>query len=586
MNPMLVHALLCAAPLVHSAPIAVAADPAAPQDVAALLPAEVEVYAEAPGLPALCRQGLRHPLLASVLDSPVGDLIRDEVGSPGLLLVGLSVKVGRPVLPAIAKLTEGGLAVGLVPRKGGKPLVCVAARGDAAEWKSVLEAALGMVAESEGLPPADLIAPQRTVDGMHVWDLGDTLVMAHADGLFLAASDAATLERMIALRGDRAAETSLAANLDFQRARSAYRTDAALVWSWLDLAALETSADDGLGELRAIQTQPAAQLLLGSTLANLGGAQSGALELRLGATSLELDVVGLDAPEGVAAKLVAPRKTSPPALPAQVDGETARGSVYRDFATVFRERVDLFPPGVQPAFAEATSNLALFFGGKDVADDVLPKLDPWIGFVSRPVAFDERAIPEVPLPGAAILVRTTEPETMGPELVAAVQSLLSILNIEAAQQQQPILTVNLELHEGTTITYGRYRAPVQDEGVDLRYNLEPACAMVGDTFVLGTHRALVKELAGQLARGELTQPPRGESLELSGAEVARIIAANEETLVLGAVLEDGKSEAQARKEIQGLGAVAGLIDALRLETARPAARDLRASLKLLIGGER
>ena len=35
---------------------------------------------------------------------------------------------------------------------------------------------------------------------------------------------------------------------------------------------------------------------------------------------------------------------------------------------------------------------------------------------------DERAVPEVPLPGAAILVRTTEPETMGPELVAAVRS--------------------------------------------------------------------------------------------------------------------------------------------------------------------
>lgn len=578
MNPMLAHALFCAAPLLHSAPLE------APSDIAALMPAEVEIYAEAPGFSELCRQGLRQPLVAAVLESPLGDLIREEVGSPGLLLIGLSVKAGRPVLPTLAELSADGLAIGLVPRKGAKPIVCVAARGDADEWESALEFALAKLAESQGLPPADLIAPQRTVDGMHVWELGDFAAIALDDGLFLAASDAATLERMIALR--REAAESLATNAEFQRARGAYRTDDALLWSWLDLAALEASADDGLGDLRKLPGQPAAQLLFGSTLANLGGAKTAALELRLGANSLELDVVGIDAPEGVAAKLVAPRKTSPPALPAALDGEAARGSVYRDFASVFRERVELFPPGAQPAFAEATSNLALFFGGQDIADDVLPKLEPWIGFVSRPVVFDERAVPEVPLPGAAILVRTTEPETMGPELVAAVQSLLAVLNIEAAQNQQPILTVNLELHEGTTITYGRYRAPVQGEGVDVRYNLEPACAMVGDTFVLGTHRALVKELAGQLVRGELTQPPRGESLELSGAEIARVIAANEETLVLGAVLDDGKSEEQARKEIGGLVAVAGLIDALRLETARPAARDLRASLKLLIGGAR
>lgn len=580
---------LLACTAVGAVPIALAALPPAPfdleRDVACVLPEETVVYAEAPGLPDLCRRGLRHPLIETVLASPLGDLIREEIGHPGFALAGLNVMAGRPVLPALAKLTSAGVAVGLVPRADGDPVVCVVARGDDAEWREVLEHAMNRVAEARELPKDRIVPPHREIRGMDVWLLGDFGAMAYRDGLFVGATDEAVLRRMIDL-GAEEGRSGLAAREDFHRARGSYRTDEAFLWSWLDLEALEDAAPDGLRDLRSVPRRPPAQLLLGPSLANIAGARSGVVEVRFGGDRIELDLVGVDAPGGPAAGLLAPRDAGPPALPAPRERETARGVLYRDLAGLFRRRVELFPPEAQPGFAEATSNLALFFGGQDVTDEVLPRLEPWIGLVSRPVRFDDGAVPDVPLPGAAVLVRVKEPESTGPELVAAVQSLIAVLNVEAAQQQQPVMTLDLELRGDTRITYGRFRAPDEGEGVDLRYNLEPACAMVGDTFVLGTHRVLVGDLVEQLATGDLAPPASGERLELSGPEVARAVAVNEEALVLNTVLTEGKTEEEARRELRGLRALAGMVEALQLETARPAARDLRASLQLLLGGER
>jgi len=577
---------------IGAVPVALAVLPPTPfdleRDVACVMPEGCLLYVEAPGFADLCDQGLEHPLLETLLASPLGGLVQEEVGMPLPFALGMAnMYVGRPVLPSLAKLSTGGVALGVLPSGGPEPTACVVARGDAAEWEAVLELVMNKLADAQELPDdarRRVVQPHREVRGMDVWLLGDFGALALKDGLFLGATDEATLRRMIDL-GAAEGLSGLAAREDFQAARQAYRSEAAFLWGWFDLDGLEAAMPGSLSELRGVPTQPGAQLVLGPALSNLGAARSGAAEVRFFGDRIELDLTGLGTPDGVAAALLPPAGQRPPALPAPLENETARGVLYRDLEAVFRDRVELFPVEAQPAFAEATSGFALFFGGQDLTDEVLPLLDPWIGLIARPVEFDERAVPEVPLPAAAVLLRTRDPERMGPQLVTAVQSLLAVLNIEAAQNQEPILTSSLELHEGIPITYGRYRTPDEGEGVDLRYNLEPACAMVGDTFVLGTHRGLVRELVGQLQRGE-TVPQEFERLELSGPELCRVIDANEEALVLSAILEEGKTEDVARKELRELRLLMGLVEAVSLETSRPAERHLRASVTLHLEGGR
>lgn len=578
--------LLCTT--VGAVPVALAALPPAPfdleRDVANVMPADVLLYAEAPGLPDLCEQGLSHPLIKTILASPLGTLISTELGMPpSFALGGLNVYAGRPVLPTLAQLTKGGFAIGVIPAEP-KPITCIVARGDDALWNEVLEDAMNRVAEAQELPKERVVPPHRKIRGMDVWLLGDFGAMAYADGLFVGATDEDTLRRMIELGGAEGV-TGLASRDVFTAARDRYRSNEAFVWSWFDLQGLDEAYASQMTDLRTVVSNPGAQLLLGPSIANITGATSAALEVRFGGDRIDLELFGLATPEGPANEILAPVGATPPALPAAKADDTARAVLYRDLQAVFKHRVELFPVDAQPGFAEAISNLALFFGGQDITDDLLPSLEPWIGVIARPVEFDEGAVPDIPLPGAAALVRTSQPDAIGSQLVAATQSLLSILNINAAQNQEPVLTVKLELHEGHTITYGTYRRPDEGEGVDARYNLEPACALVGNTFVLGTHRNLVKELVGQISRGEFDPPERGEMLEFSGTEIARVIEANMETLVLNAVLSDGKTEKQARKEIKGLRTLSSLIDVLRFETARPAARDLRASLSLILKGK-
>ncbi len=570
-------------------PVAFAALPPAPFDpdreVACILPENCRVYAELPGFSELCAQGFEHPLVQTVLASPLGAAIGEEVGMPLPMALGmLNIYVGRPALPSLSKLTSEGLALGLIPRETGRPILCAVARGDAEEWRQVIELVMKKVAEARDLPEERIVPPHRRIRGMDVWLLGSYGALALGDGLFVASSDETTLRAMIDL-GAAEGRSGLASRAAFQRAREQYRSEDAFLWGWADLDGLEAELPGELAQVRGLSHEPGAQFLLGPSIANLGEAAGEVFQLRFDGRRIDLDLFGLDLNEGPAQELLAEVESAPPPLPAPRPGEAARGIVYRDLATLFRERVDLFPPHTQPGFADAISNLALFFGGEDVSDEVLPGLDPWIGVISRPLDFDPKAKPDVPLPGAAFLVRMRDPEQMGPRLTAAVQSLLAAINIEAAQERSPVMTVSVELAGEIPITFGRYRTPDEGEGVDLRYNLEPACAVVGETFILGTHRSLVEEVALQLARGE-TVPTSGEHLLLSGPEIARVVETNEEALVLDAVVDEGKSEAQARRELRGLKALLDLIDTLELKTSRPAAHDLRASLTLLLGGRK
>lgn len=577
-NKLLLSTCVCAVP------VALAAVPPTPadlrRDVASMMPASTLVYVEAPGLAELAELGLQHPLVATLLDSPLGDLIREQAKmSPEVALGMLNFYAGRPVLPAVAKLSADGVALG-ISLADGEPVFQLAARGDAATWEEVVELAMTKVAEAWGLPLDKVVPPHKEIRGVDVWVLGDTATIALDDGVFLASNREDALRQMIDLAAAEEA-AGLAANPRFQRSREG-RGSAPFLWSWVDLNGVEElGLGDGFQNLRAMATQPAPHFLLGSAIASLGGAEELTASLRMAGDSIELGLRGYGVDEGAGRAVLQPIGDAPPPLPRALPDEAARGMFYRDLAGLFRHRVDLFPSDVQPKFAEATTNLALFFGGADLSDELLPSLSPWIGVIARDAEFDEGAVPEIPLPSAAFLVRMAEPEVTGPQMVTAFQTFVSILNVNAAQEMQPSMMLQLAAHEGSTITFARFRTPKPDEGVDLRYNLVPACAQVGDTFVLGTHVSLVKQLVAQLSRGELEAAGEsGDSLVLSGAQIAQAVRANEDALVMNSVLNDGKQEQRARQDVRGLILVAELIERLELTATRTAEDEVAVTLRL------
>ncbi|MEE8468542.1 MAG: hypothetical protein V3T22_08810, partial [Planctomycetota bacterium] len=520
--------------------------------------------------------------------SPAGELIEEQMKMPPVLALGmLNMWAGRTVLPSLAAMTDDGVAIG-ISLADDQPVFTLVARGDAQEWREVIELSLTKVAEKMQLPADKIVPPHRQIRGVDVWLLGDKLSMGLQGGVFLAAGDEATLRRMIDLgAADEPESAGLAGVAGFQNARSRERSSDAFAWSWLDLEGLTAGTNaKGLENLRGMVGQPATQLLLGPVISTLTTASEAVIELGLAADGLDLKITGLNVEPGAADAVLLAADARPPRLPAATEGETARAVLYRDVEAIFRHRVDLFPVEVQPKFAEITSNLSMFFGGEDITDEVLPGLGPWVGLVAREPRYESGAAPDVPLPAAALLIQLEESGDMGDRMVSAFQNLVAILNITGAQEMRPSMRLRVENHEGVTFSYASFRKPAEGEGVDMRYNLVPACAVVGDTFILGTHISLVRELGGQLARGELeSEPAAGESFTLRGARVAEVLTANREALVMNAILNEGKDEATASGDVDGLTAIARMIESLRIETSRPTTEDLSVRLRITLAAQ-
>ncbi len=525
----------------HPAPL----DPA--REIPALLPARSLAVVDWSGLQPLLELGLDHPFVRNLLQTELAEalLAGAEKRPEDLLALGEHF-LGRPVLPALAGLARhAALAVAVDP--AGPRFVLVLQGDDATLLESTLSAAFERVDAALGLGGA-LDEPHQRVNGAEVWELGEELTLARREALFIASNDEGLLRDVLDLAADPEGE-GLLARAEF-RAHWERRDPEAALFGWIDLDALGRIDPENFAKLAEVPRRPEAQFLLGPRASALAAARSLSVSLAVEETGFELAARSAGAPHALLSQR---NGFGAPVLPRAPDDVFA-GVVERDFATLLGRRVELFAPEFQPTFAEALSNLALFFAGKDVAEEVLPLVSPRLALVSRPVAFEKGREPEIPLPAGALIVELSDPERAGGELISAFQSLIGLINVDRAQKARSGMQLRLALEGGIEISSARFPTPGAEDGVDLLYNLEPACAVVGRHLVLGTHVALVRSLVRELQAGIGAAAALGgdaEWLEASGAELARLVQANFEVLVQNKVLDEGVSLAQAEEELGG-----------------------------------
>lgn len=344
MNKLLPITAICALPLGLAALPPARVDPEL--EAAYMLPGGCLGYVEVRGFSEICQVGLAHPVVKAALATPLGELARREAGMPLPFALGaLNAWVGRPVLPSLAELTEGGLSVGVLDSGSDLPTACVVARGDAAAWDEVLEYAMRRVASEEDLPESRFVAPHRKIRGMDVWLLGDYGAIALSGGLFLGATDEDTLRHMLDLGAARG-EGGLARVEGFTQAQAAHHSKDAFGWSWVDLAGAEAAWPEAIAEVRKLPAEPAALDLFGPRLTRLGSARAGVFELRLGPGRMDVDLLGLDLP-------LAPETT-----PAPVEGSGDLGT-----STHLARDLELVEPGLtRPSPRDLRASIGIVFG--------------------------------------------------------------------------------------------------------------------------------------------------------------------------------------------------------------------------------
>jgi len=247
----------------------------------------------------------------------------------------------------------------------------------------------------------------------------------------------------------------------------------------------------------------------------------------------------------------------------QPPGTIASLSLWRDWATIWESRADLFAPEVAQNLAQFDTFAGQFFGGREFGADVLGALAPHWRLVISQQDFDTmKPAPDVKLPGFAIVAEIDEPEgDFAQKLKTAYQTLVGLTNIDATQQKAAPLELGSEEVDGITLATARYVLPqgaaAETMTPQRRYNFSPSVAQVGKYFILsssrGLARCLIKELKGKKAgTGQNAASRSTFAVEADGPELARILELNRDRLAMQTMLERGETKEKAQAQVDGM----------------------------------
>jgi len=524
-------------------------------------PSGCALYAEWRDPAATARAFAEHavaaPLLAQLLAT-----VRAENPDVENLATFLGTHFQGSASDELARLAGDGLALWVTieqEQKQGVTLAFVAP--DASTGEARRAALMGALEAFAGAPGA-LATPTETFANARLWALGEELFLLATDTNTYVSTSRRALEPLIEKkrvpRGRRALERLLSTH-----AARAHGQD---MFVWLDMGLVATAAsmtgatpdgDEPLSQVAALLElgrDPQMQSLVGPGICHLADGESWSLGLALRGEDLDLTL----ASDGLASQPATLPRVDAPTAVAGGDANAAHMLLYRDFATLLRERAVLFDAERLGDIAQQVAEFELLLGGLSLEEDVLPHLSPWMEVVSRPLTYAGVPRPEMQLPAAALIMRVEGAPNLGHQLDASFQSLVAIANIERTQNGEPAMVMQLGRDGDQTWTAARFLPPGPDEPVDARYNLMPAAALVGDHWILATHEELLRDLfdevrgQGPVSGAAPTSGARVERFAIDGPRLADLARPQLDALALANALNEGKTREQARADMEGL----------------------------------
>src|SRR5262249_56414485 len=146
------------------------------------------------------------------------------------------------------------------------------------------------------------------------------------------------------------------------------------------------------------------------------------------------------------------------AAPLNPPGTIASLSLWRDWATIWESRAELFTPEVVQGFAQLDTLAGQFFGGREFGADVLGAFDPhWRLVVAQQDYAAMKPAPDQKLPAFALVAELNgSQEDFAGRLKIAFQSFVALTNIDAAQKKAAALELGSEEFEGIQIATTKY----------------------------------------------------------------------------------------------------------------------------------
>lgn len=401
-------------------------------------------------------------------------------------------------------------------------------------------------------------------NGVTCWEFGDGRSHAIVGNRFISANKPEGLKAVLDLRAGSEGDSLLA--LPAYRAAKQAVGGQAAASAFVNLAVLKQYP--GVQGAINKNTNPVAALLFGGLIDAVRQSNWLALALKTDGQALTLETT-MDSKQTGKSELAAFARAEKPGegiLPnLEVPRRIAAMSFYRDLHGFYAAKDKLFP--------ERTSGLiffenmmGIFFSGRDLTDEVLSQFRPEIRFVVAEQKYDsEIGVPQIQVPAFALVLKVLRPKEAGELMEEAFQKAIGLVSFTSGQKGVPGLIVDRPTHADVryTVAYsGRIRGEAKGP-VSMRYNFRPSLVKVGDYVAISSTDVLACDLIDALKK-EVATPPKPKSevnslVEVDGAQLSSVLAANRNSLVRQNMTEKGSSKREAETTIDVLLGVVKLV---------------------------
>lgn len=366
-------------------------------------------------------------------------------------------------------------------------------------------------------------------------------------------------------------ETSLAETRNFRSAQQQVG-ESAPAWMFLNIDPLRDADDEGLQKLFSGKADdPGGEFLLGGVIETLRHSPYVYGRFSALPDGLQFSIHLPRDPAQISElrnHYLGPNGTGAAAAVPLVPGQMASISVYRNISEMWLRAGDLFNEKANDDLAQADSNLALFFGGKNFGEDILGAFDPQIQLVAARQEFpDDRPVPAIRLPAFALIATMKTPEETSREMTRVFHSFIGFFNIAGAQEGNRPFDLEFHAHgEESMIT--AWPLPdaglEQEQGATMTFNFSPSIAFTQNRMVLASSA----DLATAILKGEAVQDVEmpGEvvntHIEIDIQQLQTVLDDNRSHLIAQNILKEGHSQDTAEQQVETFLNALNLFDSL------------------------
>ncbi|MFN0207768.1 MAG: hypothetical protein ACKVS6_15780 [Planctomycetota bacterium] len=464
---------------------------------------------------------------------------------------------GRGIAASITKNPKPGPPHALLVSRAGDPTVLLKVRDALAEFAQVRS-----FGEWHEGPVQVKKKNMKQFGDVEIVGTGEELFHAIAGDLLFISNHRASIEA--ALDRFELTEAPLMKNDKFAGAiRSFLGRD---VIAWFDFEQFTKLYAPNLRE-RETMDEPFPALLVGGVKqAFLGSAWlAGSLQFNGSSVDVTLDTSAL--PELSKATFI-PDIVNIPNI--NVRRQIGTFTIRRDVNAFWNDHEGIVLPELDAEFSKFNTTAATIFGVRRMDEDVFPKLTPVSHFiVARQSYSNLPKAPKVKIPAFAVLLQVKEDSKKITEgFRRAFQTAIALSAADAAQKGRAALGLTEETVGEQKIYYSTYPDPEEDEEVALEYNFSPAFCSKGNYLIVSSTHELARDVILQLPAAPRTEvnvsePAKASStldeLYIHGPEAMRALDENSAGIIANAMLENGKSKAQASRELAGIVDLASLV---------------------------